>query len=1128
MQRIVRGWWTLAGTSAMVMGLVLAVGLPALVPALRAPWVRLALLALVALGFALAAGYRIWTARRRAARLADALAPADTGDAAADETRAVTERMRAALARLRADGRGRAYLYAKPWYLLIGPPGAGKTTALLQSGLRFPWSDGAVPGLGGTRALDVWLGEDAVLVDTAGRYTTQDSDAAVDAAGWQAFLRLLRRTRPLQPINGILVTLGIDMLTGASRAELDAHAGAVRRRLDELRRTLRVSAPVYILFAKTDLLAGFTEFFADLDAEGRRAVLGATLPLAGAGDLASVMAGFDTMIEAVTARSARRLQDEADQRRRSLILGFPPQLIALRARVARFVEGVLPATASDGHRLRGLYFASGVQAGAPLDRVLSAMAELYEPDRGAPAPGSGRAYFLNRLLTELVIPEAGLASADPALRRRRRLQLGGGVAALALLGLAVTGLWARSFAANSALQTRLTGQGQEAIALDQAAGIDLARVGPGDPDLQPALPLLERLRTLARGYADQQQGPPPRAMRFGLFQAGHADAARQAYLDALQRVLLPRLLLRLEAVMRAEAAQPERLYEPLKAYLMLGGYGRLDRDAVRAWVVEDWRTAALPGADRADLRDRLARHLDALLADPDLGRVWPGRRAPLDGRLIADSRAAVQTLSLGDRAYAVLRQRAAASGAADWRADRLLASGDARAFANGAAVLQLRVPWFFTRQGYARAYRPGLLHVEAELDRNLWVLGPDAERATIRAQLPAMRAAVAQDYARDYMQAWDAVVATPQPGRYFADRAGLAALVRTPSPLAALLREVRRNTQLDQTEAAGGAAGDARDAAAQIAAHFADLDRFAGAPVDGLVGAIRQAAAATTATAVPGAALDGGAVQGRLAGALGDLSAAGLDAPAALQPFVAGALRGGQGAAARTADATLNQAYAATVRPACLDARRGGYPFVREARQDAGLADVQRVWGANGAVDGFVRDRLAPLLVTGTRTWRWRADDPVAARFAPASAMAFQKAAALRDLLAGGVTLSVTLAGLGPGLDAVELASGGTSYRLDRKDATPHVLIWAPTALPEAHVALLGGGARVLRRDAATGPWALFHLLDAAHLQPAGPGAMLASFGEGDRTARLLLRLSGPGDALAPDGPFAIRCPERL
>ncbi|MEJ1976165.1 MAG: hypothetical protein WDN49_08745 [Acetobacteraceae bacterium] len=66
---------------------------------------------------------------------------------------------------------------SSPWFVLIGPPGSGKTTALLNSGLHFPLaqedgSDAAVGGVGGTRLCDWWFADEAVLIDTAGRYTT--------------------------------------------------------------------------------------------------------------------------------------------------------------------------------------------------------------------------------------------------------------------------------------------------------------------------------------------------------------------------------------------------------------------------------------------------------------------------------------------------------------------------------------------------------------------------------------------------------------------------------------------------------------------------------------------------------------------------------------------------------------------------------------------------------------------------------------------------------------------------------------------------------------------------------------------------------------------------------------------
>ena len=88
------------------------------------------------------------------------------------------DKLRTALGQLRKSKFGRRSLYELPWYVIIGPPGAGKTTAIVNSGLNFPLAETmgkeAVGGVGGTRNCDWWFTDEAVLLDTAGRYTTQD------------------------------------------------------------------------------------------------------------------------------------------------------------------------------------------------------------------------------------------------------------------------------------------------------------------------------------------------------------------------------------------------------------------------------------------------------------------------------------------------------------------------------------------------------------------------------------------------------------------------------------------------------------------------------------------------------------------------------------------------------------------------------------------------------------------------------------------------------------------------------------------------------------------------------------------------------------------------------------------
>ena len=194
-------------------------------------WLRLLIVFVILALAASSIAYRILKRRSAAKALEQAIAAP-----AVDETDApvLAEKMQDALSTLKHSSKSSAsYLYDLPWYLIIGPPGAGKTTALVNSGLRFPLASDnaarAVQGVGGTRYCDWWFTDEAVLIDTAGRYTTQDSDAKADRKSWLAFLDLLRKNRPRQPINGVLVAISIDDIVKLSPSEVTAHSDAIRK-----------------------------------------------------------------------------------------------------------------------------------------------------------------------------------------------------------------------------------------------------------------------------------------------------------------------------------------------------------------------------------------------------------------------------------------------------------------------------------------------------------------------------------------------------------------------------------------------------------------------------------------------------------------------------------------------------------------------------------------------------------------------------------------------------------------------------------------------------------------------------------------------------------------------------------
>src|SRR5690606_24077333 len=118
---------------------------------LEEAWARAALIGLVALTVAGLLAWRLHRRRKASRELEEGIAAEAVQES---DAAALKEGMKDALATLRQSKGGSGdYLYDLPWYLIIGPPGAGKTTALINSGLKFPLARGGTPqavaGVGG-------------------------------------------------------------------------------------------------------------------------------------------------------------------------------------------------------------------------------------------------------------------------------------------------------------------------------------------------------------------------------------------------------------------------------------------------------------------------------------------------------------------------------------------------------------------------------------------------------------------------------------------------------------------------------------------------------------------------------------------------------------------------------------------------------------------------------------------------------------------------------------------------------------------------------------------------------------------------------------------------------------------
>jgi len=501
-------------------------------------------------------------------------------------------------------------LYEIPWYIIIGPPGSGKTTALLNSGLKFPLSkefgDGAIQGIGGTRNCDWWFTDQGIIIDTAGRYTTQDSHKEVDSSAWQDFLQLLKKFRKRRPINGVFVSISLQELLLQTADQRAKHIAAISNRLQELKDVFKVQFPVYVLITKSDLISGFEEYFDNFGKNERDQVWGITFPYekdqSSTASLNLFSAEYDKLLQTLNERLIPRLHSERDQQRAQKIGSFPKQLQSVKPLLAQFLGDIFENSRySQQLMLRGCYFCSGTQEGTPIDRLMN---KLANPSSIQTTPGKGKSFFIKDLFENIVFKESGLVDNDLKLEKRLKLYNGTSIAAVVLTSVLVLGGWGISYQNNSELidQTSL-----------KIAQIDQLIQQLPASELRPSklLPILNAARALPAGF-DARLSDDPFFSGLGLYQGNKiGDSTITTYQEALNKILLSRLIVYTENEMAKTKTDRSYTYASLRTYLMLGSEEHYQAEEVSTFYQLSWLQKAAVNLNQ-DEYNELASHINVL------------------------------------------------------------------------------------------------------------------------------------------------------------------------------------------------------------------------------------------------------------------------------------------------------------------------------------------------------------------------------------------------------------------------------------------------------------------------------------------------------------------------------------
>lgn len=1058
-----------------------------------------------------------------------------------EEQAIIQERFREAMAILRSSNKGKkrkTYIYDLPWYIIIGPPGSGKTTALVNSGLHFPleeeFGSEALKGVGGTRHCDWWFTDEAVLIDTAGRFTSQDSHKSVDEAGWESFIQMLKKYRKERPINGAMVTMSLSDLMQQSTEERAATAKAVRQRIDELTEGLGIEFPIYFMFTKCDMVSGFTEYFSHFGAQERAQVWGETFGLTTKGHCALNVdeygKHFSDLVSRLEAQVLDRIHEERERDTRAMMLGFPAQMLSLKDPICDFVSRTF-IPSEDGLKplLRGIYYTSGTQEGTPIDQLLGSLASDFGLGSSDDIffSGQGKSYFISRLLKDVIFLESELAGEDKSAVRKKRLIGFASYGLAASLIAGSVGAWTLSYQSNVS----------EIMAVENALDQGRAQQS-GAEQLADLAVELDGLREATI----QKTEPFP---SLGLQQADNVRrAADLAYEASLTNRLLPMLAARLEerlfdAVGRRDLGEVYRL---LKAYLMYAGLhsnagADLEPEFLFSTNQEDWETRF----SDPELLSSLDLHQHRLV---DLGLT------PIfaSDALVKRARAMLLASPLADQIYQSVKQTELQNHQYDLKfADVAGDSGDEVFVSRSNRDLSgVVVPGMFTRDGYGSLILPLVESKAREYVESNWVLGQHNKQDT-PISFAELKRQVIDIYKSDYITQWrnlidDLDIRKITRAEDGAEVIQTAAVIR--GPIETVVLSMVKHTSLMQVEkqsvASLGENTVGSDQVSQAFSQYHQLATSASGPsaLDRLVLDTRDLAVFIRETLLnqyaDAPALS--AIKRRVTGDSRDVFGVLRSQIPFLPPSVKRWMESIQESAwalvVAQARRELNEEWSSTVKQFHSDRLANRYPIDPDATAGVEPIDFVEFFSKGGVYQSFYDEHLSMFIEDKSGGWSLRKMDGESIGLRRSQLTELQKWQRVADAFfptaaSIGIRLTLTPVELAPLTQKFIVTFGDSQSVFEGSEGNVLSVDW-PFRGSDRSWYQFSSELGPLEAEDVTGAWSMFQLLEKTEKQGTGRNTYRVTFNQGRHAAIYDLRITGAGDILMADLFKDLSLPENL
>lgn len=997
----------------------------------------------------------------------------------------------------------RSHIGERPWFLVIGPPGSGKTSLIGESGERFLLAEHyglqQTVDIGPTQDCNWWLAEDAVYIDTSGEWLQLNGLGEEESRARDTLFKLIRRHRRHPGIDGIMLCLDARWLLHASLTERKSVADALRARLLEIASWFRCELAVYFTISHIDRLVGGATFLSMLGDDLLQKGMGFSLNRATEGE--APFGQYETLYRDMVARASRHvlelLHDAPDGQNRQQLLFFTEALGSLGNPLYSLLEQLFPHT-SVGYscHLQQVWLGS-TMALPPQGATYNAeAADMYE------ARPTGRIYSpeLNYARQERGVMQQDSHGVPLAGRMGTIGRYGAVIILLAVSFnlLAMRYLWESDYISYIAARFDETKRIVREIPVTN-------RISDG------VISAYEQL-----GYMNAQLGGEITPQPNPYFEHRLINnAAQKTYQRHLLQIFWPAVENYIASELKNDTTATNKdVYSTLKVYLMLGEPSHRSSQALIDWFMARWDNFMPQGYTDMN-REIFAYHLREMFSLPDapvmkmnddllrLARV-KAMNIPMQVRVVRRIEekplpAAISDISLADAAgpnvSLMLRRKSQAT------------------------VTDTAVPGFYTRASYRDVFLPQLDDAARDMiEEESWVMrdaGEGKSKVTALASAQKLADEARKLYLIEYADKWDAFTrdVRARPVNGLEDAAILARQLSDPSsPLANLVRFAARETSMTGTNQGDAASWfdrqrnrleqQRRDILGEISGERARFrltperaveDRFellrrlgyqllqttnsSNDPLSRSFEAL-YSQLTTLSTSLRG---------GQVVPTGGTLKRLQLDAarkPEPVRSVMMDLLNVGDSQTVQQSHKNLSMGASSLASGLCKGSISGRYPFARNARAEVGIDDFSRMFGQNGAMQQFFDENLAAYVDVNAAKWTAR---PGSEGIVNASTLgAFENARLIRDtFFTSGDKLSFSMfirpLSLTPTITEATLDIDGQVISYSHGRTQPVRVDW-PGPKGGSYVRLtFRTGTGQIQVASFDGPWSLFRMFDASN-----------------------------------------------